>query len=132
MTRGKARTPPAGFTLVEILLVVVILGILASLAQPRLLSAITAAREAVLKQNLFVLRDVIDQYYADHGAYPPSLAKLVESRYLRRIPIDPMTESAESWVLEFYRDEDGREQGIYDVRSGSDGVARDGTKYREW
>lgn len=121
----------AGFTLVEILVVVVILGILVTMAQPRVLSAVVSAREAVLRQDLFVLRDALDQHYADTGKYPASLADLVEKRYMRRVPADPMTGSAETWMLVRSDDQAG-EGGIYDVRSGSEQLALDGSKYADW
>ncbi len=128
------RWPSAGFTLVEILVVVVILGILVTMAQPRVLSTVINAREAVLKQDLFILRDALDQHYADTGKYPASLADLVEKKYLRKVPKDPMTGSAESWVLVLETDDGGggAGSGVYDVKSGSEKVAVDGTTYGEW
>ncbi len=129
---ARRRSQEEGFTLIEILIVVAIIGILVTLAQPSFQRSVLSAREATLKEDLFVLRDVIDQYYADNGAYPPSLAELVEKRYLRGIPKDPTTQSAETWVLVYYTDDQGRENGVYDVKSGSDGIALDGTKYTEW
>ena len=82
-----------GFTLIELLIVVSIIGILATIALPSFQLAVTKAKEAALKENLFTLRDVIDQYYADQERYPPTLAELVEKRYLRRVPLDPVTGS---------------------------------------
>lgn len=133
--RGRAlglRAVARGFTLVEILVVVVIVGILVSLAQPRLLSAVVAAREAALEQDLAVMRDALDQHYADTGRYPPTLDALVERRYLRRVPKDPMTRRADTWRLVYDLDAEGRVLGIYDVKSGSDARAQDGTPYAEW
>ncbi len=130
---GRRTTPGRrGFTLVEILVVMVIVGILVSMAQPRLMAAVVTAREAALQQDLAVLRDALDQQYADTGRYPPTLGALVERRYLRRIPRDPMTRSAETWQLVYDLDAEGRVLGIYDVKSGSDAVAQDGTPYAEW
>ncbi len=130
--RSSRLTAPRGFTLIELLSVISIIGILVTLAQPYYQRAVTAAREATLKEDLFILRDVIDQYYADNGKYPPALNDLVEKKYIRRVPRDPVTGSADSWVLIYFTDEQGQQQGIYDIRSGSEIVALDGTKYNEW
>jgi general secretion pathway protein G len=121
-----------GFTLIEILIVVTIIGILVTLAQPSFHRAVTAAKEAALKENLFIFRDVIDQFYADHTKYPDSLSELVEKGYIRRIPKDPVTDSAETWVLVPATDERGQPVGIYDVRSGSDRTAQDGSRFSDW
>ncbi len=127
-----ARRGARGFTLIEILIVIMIIGILVTLAQPSFQRAVSSAREATLKENLFVMRDVIDQYYADNGKYPQALTDLVEKGYIRRIPKDPLTGSTESWVLVQATDEQGQAAGIYDVRSGSEAVSGDGSKYNEW
>lgn len=119
-----------GFTLIELMIVMTILGILVTLAQPSFKTATIKAREAVLKENLFILRDVVDQYYVDHTVYPPSLQELVDKGYLRSIPIDPFTKSAETWVEVFIDEEE--DSGIYDVHSGSDFVGLDGTPYNVW
>lgn len=119
-----------GFTLIELMIVMTILGILVTLAQPSFKTATIKAREAVLKENLFILRDVVDQYYVDHNVYPPSLQELVDKGYLRSIPTDPFTKSAETWVEVFIDEEEG--SGIYDVHSGSDFVGLDGISYNEW
>ncbi|HXZ43828.1 MAG TPA: prepilin-type N-terminal cleavage/methylation domain-containing protein [archaeon] len=131
-TRGSRLAAPRGFTLIELLIVISIIGILVTLAQPYYQRAVTAAREATLKEDLFILRDVIDQYYADNAKYPAALNDLVEKRYIRRVPRDPITGSADSWALVYFTDEQGQQQGIYDIRSGSEFVALDGTKYSEW
>jgi general secretion pathway protein G len=124
--------PGRGFTLIEILIVIAIIGILATIAQPSYNRALTAAREATLKENLFILRDRLDQFYADNGKYPASLNDLVDKPYLRRIPKDPMTGSAETWVLVPATDEQGQQSGIFDIKSGSDKIALDGSRYSEW
>lgn len=108
-----------------------ILGILLTIAQPSYKTATIKAREAVLKRDLATFREVIDQYYADHGRYPESLSELVEKAYLRQIPVDPFTRSSDSWVEIFLEGEE-EEGGLYDVHSGSDLVALDGTAYNEW
>ncbi|MBI3006953.1 MAG: prepilin-type N-terminal cleavage/methylation domain-containing protein [candidate division NC10 bacterium] len=121
-----------GFTFVEMLIVVAIIGILATIALPSFQHAVTKAKEAALKENLFILRDVIDQHYADLERYPPTLAELVEKRYLRRVPADPITGRADSWTFVHATDEQGQENGIVDVRSGSEQVGLNGVPYREW
>ncbi len=126
------RASKMGFTFIEIMIVVAIIGILATLAQPMFQRAVTAAKEAALKEDLFILRDLIDQYYADNEKYPATLEDLVEKEYIRRIPKDPFTGSRDTWVLIYATDEEGNENGIYDVKSGSDRIALDGTRYSEW
>ena len=128
----SALGPPGGFTLIELLIVITIIGILITLAQPSYNRAVTAAKEATLKENLFILRDVIDQFYADNGKYPSSLNDLVEKPYLRRIPKDPITGSPETWSPVYVTDEQGQQNGIFDVKSGSDGTGLDGTRYSDW
>lgn len=121
-----------GFTLIEILIVVTIIGILISLAQPSFNRAVVAAKEATLKENLFILRDVIDQFYADNAKYPSALNELVEKGYIRQVPKDPITGSADTWAAVPATDEQGQPVGIYDVKSGSDRTARDGSRYSDW
>lgn len=117
-----------GFTLVEILIVMTIIAIIASLAVPSVFKQVKRSKEAALLENLFTLRDVIDQYYADRGQYPPSLRALVQERYIRSVPKDPITNSQDTWLV--VPPADG--MGIYDVHSGSDGTGSDGKPYREW
>lgn len=120
-----------GFTLMELLVVLALVAVLASLVTPIVSSSIQRAKEATLKENLFVLRKAIDDYYADIGAYPPTLDALVEKRYVRKVPVDPITERADSW--QFTREEEGGEEaGIIDVHSGAEEAATDGSAYREW
>jgi general secretion pathway protein G len=128
----RPRLATRGFTLIEILIVITIIGILVTLAQPNFNRAVTAAKEAALKENLFIFRDVIDQFYADNTKYPASLSELVEKGYIRQVPKDPVTGSADTWVLVPVTDEQGQSAGVYDVRSGSDRTARDGSRYADW
>ena len=119
-----------GFTLMEMLLVLVLVAIVASLVAPMVTRSIDHAREATLKENLFVMRKAIDDYYADTGVYPTELKVLVEKRYLRNIPIDPITDQRD-WRLIRTSDE-GEEGGIIDIKSNSDKTSGDGTPYNEW
>jgi general secretion pathway protein G len=119
-----------GFTLIELLVVMAIIATLLSIVAPRYFNSIEKAKEAVLKQDLTIMRDAIDQFHSDMGGYPITLEELVERRYLRSIPIDPMTESNTTWmVIAPVNDE---EEGVYDVHSGYPGQALDGTYYEEW
>jgi len=124
----------AGFTLLELLIVVALIGILTALAVPTFRQTPTKAKEAVLKEDLYALRDVIDQYFSDKGRYPASLETLVEDGYLRKIPVDPFTESADTWQIETAESDADSEEagGVYDVHSGSSATALDGTTYSEW
>jgi general secretion pathway protein G len=122
-----------GFTLMELMLVMLLVALLASLVVPVVTGGIQRARESTLKEDLYALRKAIDDYYADMGAYPPELEELVKRRYLRRIPADPVTEKRETWVL--LRSEDdkaGKGSGILDIRSGSPERASDGSYFKDW
>jgi len=123
-----------GYTLLELMIVVAIVGILVTLAIPTFQQSAMKAKEAALKQNLFTMRAVLDQFYADRGDYPASLETLVEEKYLRAIPVDPFTKSATTWDEIFEEQEEGDDSpaGVYDVKSGSDGLALDGTPYKDW
>ena len=143
MINPHNRNREHGFTLLELIVVVAIIGILATIAMPALKNVPIRTRESVLKTNLRTLRDVIDQHYGDKGRYPTSLQALVDEGYLRKIPNDPMTKSNETWVpvyeesdpdkppAETETSEDG-EPGIIDVKSGAPGNSQDGTPYEEW
>jgi general secretion pathway protein G len=130
-----------GFTLLELIVVIAIIGILATIAMPALKNVPLKARESVLKTNLRTLRDVIDQHYGDKGRYPTSLDALVELGYLRKIPIDPITKSSDTWVPVYEEtnadsppegEDDSAQPGIIDVHSGSPLTSLDGTPYSEW
>lgn len=135
MTGRKAKGP--GFTLIEMIIVFALIGILVGLGLPQYQSAAKRAREAVLKEDLFQFRKLIDQYFQDKGKYPASLQTLVEEKYLRTIPVDPMTKSATTWVE--VRESPAPDEytppenmGIIDVRSGSEAKALDGTIFNTW
>ncbi len=119
-----------GFTLIELLVALAIIATLLTLVTPRYFGSIDKAEEATLRQNLAGLRDVLDKHYADTGKYPVSLDELVTKRYLRQVPQDPITKSTQTWVL--VPPEDKALGGVFNVRSGAQGVGRDGTAYREW
>lgn len=122
-----------GFTLVELLLVLMIVALLASLVAPVVTGSIRHARETTLKEDLYALRKAIDDYYADTGMYPAELDDLTKKRYLRRIPVDPVTEKRDTWILVRAEDEkSGNSGGIIDVRSGSPESASDGTNFKDW
>ena len=119
-----------GFTLIELLIVMSIVAILLTIAQPMYRDSTVKAREAVLMENLFTLRDVVDQFYVDKNRYPDSLDELTDLGYIRTLPKDPFTRSSETWQV--IPPPEGYEGGIYDVHSGSDLVALNGIPYNEW
>ena len=125
-----------GFTLVELLVVIAIIGILAVVAVGQYQRSIVKAKEATLRENLFVMRSQIHNYFADKGEYPYDLETLVEERYLYKIPVDPITRSKDTWVVQYSdaADEEdiSQEQGIEDVRSGAEGSSMDGSPYAGW
>jgi general secretion pathway protein G len=125
----------AGWTLIELLVVLSLIMVLASLAMSQYRNSVRAAEEAALKSNLMRMRDAIDQYYADKGQYPSSLQTLVSEGYLRAVPIDTITKSTDSWVTVPAEADPARptaDTGIYDIKSGSDGTALNGTRYSDW
>lgn len=129
----------SGFTLLELLVVMTIIGILAAVAVPALRDSPQRAREAALREDLFTLRSTIDQYHGDKGNYPADLQTLVSDAYIRKIPIDPMTKSADTWVLAYEEASSTADAsdtpatpGIIDVHSGSNAKALDGTLYKDW
>ena len=122
----KAR----GFTLIELLVVMAIIATLLTIAVPRYFASLERSKEAVLKENLYQMRDAIGKYYADKGTYPASLEALATDKYLRQVPLDPVTESAATWQV--VAPEDPQKSGVYDVRSGAPGKALDGTEFATW
>jgi general secretion pathway protein G len=129
------RSLDPGFTIIELLVVLSLIVILASMGMAQYRTSQTHAREAVLKQDLFQMRDAIDQYFADKNQYPGTLDALVSEGYVRKIPVDPFTSSADTWQTipsEPDPNNPTAPTGIYDVKSGSDATAIDGTKYADW
>jgi prepilin-type N-terminal cleavage/methylation domain-containing protein len=118
-----------GFTLVELLVVMAIIATLLTLVAPRYIQSVDRSREAVLRTNLKLLRSAIDQHYADRGAYPESLAALVDRRYIRELPEDPISERRDTWVAYGHP---GGLPGVFEVRSGASGNATDGSAYASW
>jgi general secretion pathway protein G len=133
-TRGLSR----GFTLIELLVVIAIIGILVGIAVPQLQKAPIRAKEAALREDLFTFRTCLDQYYADKGHYPDTLQTLVTDKYIRKIPVDPFTKSADTWqvVMEEPDSSDTASSqdapGIIDVKSGAKQTSLDGSLYSTW
>ena len=119
-----------GFTLIELLVVLAIVALMLTLAVPRYFPSIDKSKEIVLADNLRNLRGVIDQYYGDTGRYPDSLEQLVEKKYLREMPVDPITDSSTTWIV--LPPEDGSKGGVYTIKSGAPGNDRNGKPYSEW
>jgi general secretion pathway protein G len=139
MQRGiKTRGLSRGFTLIELLVVIAIIGILVGIAVPQLQKAPIRAKEAALREDLFTFRTCLDQYYADKGHYPDTLQTLVTDKYIRKIPVDPFTKSADTWqvVMEEPDSSDTASSqdapGIIDVKSGAKQTSLDGSLYSTW
>lgn len=131
--RGVRKDVPLrarGFTLIELLVVLAIVAVMLTLAIPRYFNQVDASREVVLRENLRATRDVIDRFQGDRGRYPETLDELVESNYLRALPMDPITESASTWQV--VPPPDGQKGGVYDIRSGAPGNGKDGKPYAQW
>jgi prepilin-type N-terminal cleavage/methylation domain-containing protein len=118
-----------GFTLIELLVVMSIVALLVALAVPRYFGGLERSKETALRQTLAVTRDALDKHYGDTGKYPDTLDALVSKRYLRSLPLDPITGSTSTWTT--VAPEDSTKGGINDIRSGAEGVARDGKPFRE-
>ena len=124
-----------GFTLIELMIVMALIVVLAGIALAVYANSQTRAKEAVLKENLFRMRDAIDQYYADKNQYPPTLDDLVSQKYLRALPGDPFTNSTSTWqtvMSEIDPANPSAIPGVFDVKSGSEGMALDGSRYADW
>ena len=124
-----------GFTLIELLVVITLIVVLAGIGMSTYSTSVKRAKEAVLLEDLFRFKDAIDQYNADKGAYPPDLAALATEGYMRQVPRDPFTESADTWQVVMSEPDPANPNatpGVYDVKSGAEGIALNGTNYREW
>jgi general secretion pathway protein G len=119
-----------GFTLIELVIVMAIVALLVSIAGPRYFASLQKSKETALRQTLSVTRDALDKFYGDTGKYPDSLESLIAKRYLRTMPVDPITESNATWTL--VPPDDPEKGGVYDVHSGAGGAGLDGKPYREW
>lgn len=120
----------SGFTLVELMVVMAIIALLLSLAVPRYFGSVDRSKETILKEDLFLMRDALQKYYADKSQYPDNLDDLVSQKYLRKIPVDPIADSDKTWQV--VPPEAGIKGNVYDVHSGAPGRAADGTAYSEW
>jgi general secretion pathway protein G len=131
----QTRATNAGFTLIELMVVIALISVLAGMGVVQYRNSVVRTKEAVLREDLFRMRDAIDQYFADKAKYPASLDVLVTDGYLRQVPKDPITNSSDSWQAipsEPDPSNPDAEPGIFDVKSGSDGTSIDGSRYAEW
>ena len=131
----RLNGPAAGFTMIELMVVISLIIILTTMGLTQYQHSVVYGRESVLKEDLFRLRDAIDQYFADKGQYPATLDALVSDGYIRKIPDDPFTKSSSTWQTvpaEPDPNNPTAEAGVYDVKSGSEASALDGTKYADW
>lgn len=119
-----------GFTLIELLVALAILALMLSIVAPRYFGGLVRAEESVLRENLYLMRDAIDKHYADIGRYPASLDELAARKYIRSVPVDPITQSHITWIL--VPPSDPQQGAVYDVRSGAKGSGRDGKPYEQW
>jgi general secretion pathway protein G len=119
-----------GFTLIELIVVMLIIAMLVTIAMPKYFGSVGKSKDAILKQDLVLMREALDKYYGDTGKYPESLDDLVSHKYLRKIPRDPITESETTW--ETVPPEDPEKGNVFDVHSGAEGRAADGTLFKEW
>jgi general secretion pathway protein G len=126
----RATKTGRGFTVIELMVVLAVIGLLMGVVVPRYFAHVDRAKESTLKHNLFVLRDAIDKHFADTGKYPESLAGLAQAKYIRAVPEDPMTGRKDSWTLVPPANADLG--GVYDVKSSAPGRARDGSAYAQW
>jgi general secretion pathway protein G len=131
----RRRCAQAGFTLIELMVVIALIAVLAGMGVAQYRNSVVRTKEAVLHEDLFRMRDAIDQYYADKAKYPVSLEALVSEGYLRQLPRDPLTNSTETWQTTPSEPDPGNptaDVGVYNVKSGSDGTSLDGTRYSDW
>ena len=131
MTWRKSRVMcTQGFTLIELIVVMAIVALLITIAAPRYMRSLEKSKEAVLKEDLWVMRDALDKYYGDLGKYPNSLDELVEQKYLRTVPVDPVTDSSATWQV--VPPADPELGAVYNVKSGASGTSTIGTSYSDW
>ena len=119
-----------GFTLIELVVVLAIVALLLTLATPRYFHRVDKSKETILRSNLSATRDVLDKFYGDNGKYPDQLDTLIEKKYLRSLPFDPITESSTTWII--VPPDNPEKGGVFDIHSGAEGNSSDGTPYREW
>ncbi|MFZ2161170.1 MAG: prepilin-type N-terminal cleavage/methylation domain-containing protein [Sideroxyarcus sp.] len=124
------RHAKSGFTLIELVVVMAIVAMLLAIVAPRYFHSVENSREAVLRRNLELTREALDKYYGDNNRYPDSLADLVSKRYLRSLPADPITESSTMWII--VPPDTPEKGGVFDIRSGAPGKARDGSPFMDW
>jgi type II secretion system protein G len=127
---AQAPKRASGFTLIELIVVMVIVSLLVTIAAPRYFGSLQKSKETALRQTLAVTRDALDKYYGDNGKYPDSLDALIAKRYLRTLPVDPITGSNSTWTV--VAPEDSTKGGVNDIHSGADGLGQDGKPFREW
>jgi general secretion pathway protein G len=126
----KTLKSGTGFTLVELMVVLAVIALLISIVAPHYVGRVARAEEAVLRENLTLMRDALDRHYADAGRYPGALEELVKKRYLRSIPNDPLTQSNTTWVV--VGPDDPKKGAVFDVRSGAKGTGANGKPYEQW
>lgn len=124
------RLAERGFTLIELLVVLAIISTLVTLAMPRYFHSLKKSKEAVLKENLWIMRDALDKYYGDVGKYPDRIEDLTAKKYLRAIPVDPITDKSSTWRV--IPPADPEKGGVYDVKSGAEGMSTAGGSYSDW
>ena len=130
MSGNPAKFRRRGFTLIELLVVMSIIGVLLTIAVPRYFRTVQRSKETVLRRDLSVVRESIDRYYGDLGQYPEALAALVDKHYIRSVPVDPFTKSAETWLM--VASEDPDHPGVRDIHSGSPDLGSNGTPFVSW
>jgi general secretion pathway protein G len=133
--RWRPSPSAGGWTLIELMVVMTLIVVLAGIGLATYTNSVKRSREAALKEDLFQLRSALDQYYADKNRYPPSLDALVSEKYVRALPVDPFTNSVDTWQIVMSEPDPSNpsaESGVFDVRSGSDQIALDGTRYADW
>ena len=128
---NASRLLKRGFTLVELLVVMAIIATLLTIALPRYFGSVDRSKEAALKQSLSVMREAIDKYYADHGKYPDTVEELAEKRYIRAVPVDPITERSDTWTIVEVPPDAGIKGAVYDIHSGAPGNSSDGKPFAE-